>query len=419
MSEEVEVFQPPQIPKPPSPVASSQDSRHSETQESSTFANLEPVLPEPFDDSRSYVAWAHSESTPASPEQNFAVPEEPIDEFKLAEDESLTNAEQEVFEHSSEENIGVDSEPNDEDVEEAKFEVKEQVVEMNVTVVKKRRTKTEFASREDEQGSTDVETGEMLNFAVEKVANAENPYRCLSCGKTFKQLRYFKCHAVSIHTGIPCEKCGKTFIGRFRFRRHVLTEHGASSLRELKASTVCENVEGGSLVDSSWSSAQQPCVKPPDGVEKVVKKLKKKRVKKQVVEPESVVVKKEAEPVPVVVSTPVPRPPPVFTCANCPETFATAAKLNWHLEERHARLKLVCRICSVSFSHKMLLNRHYTTVHSGSEYALGVYTGTSCKICGKVVRNMTLHRAIHAVNKPWKCNVCGRGFAHKCNLQVS
>ncbi|CAG0913844.1 unnamed protein product [Notodromas monacha] len=202
-------------------------------------------------------------------------------------------------------------------------------------------------------------------FRVGKIAGNDEAFKCMECGKIFKQLRYFRCHAMSFHRGFTCERCGAVVYGRFRFSKHRATH------------------------------TQEDLKVPLEPVTK--KRLVKAKPKKDLRDDSA------------------SHRTSVFSCFSCSEIFVTEAKLRWHEEERHGTRKHVCGICSVSFMHKALLNRHFLTVHPGSAEAQTA-GGQACVLCHKVVKNMSLHLAVHVTNKPWKCNVCGRGFSHKCNL---
>lgn len=148
-------------------------------------------------------------------------------------------------------------------------------------------------------------------------------------------------------------------------------------------------------------------------------------------------------------------PPPVdYECAECFETFETAAAICEHMEiskECGSKMskRVRCDFCSKSFKHNCQLKRHkckgqvdrplYTCNECGKEYSrkdrLSYHlrmqhskkSSQNCqkykcekKKCGyKFTRRTDLNRhrrAVHLKMREYKCNDCGQNFAQKSNM---
>ena len=74
-----------------------------------------------------------------------------------------------------------------------------------------------------------------------------------------------------------------------------------------------------------------------------------------------------------------------------------------------------CELCNIVLSSKAILKRHYLVKHSSGEKPF------VCDVCGKgFFQKFRLigHLRFHTGEKPFSCEHCGKLFTYKCNMQV-
>ncbi|ALC44503.1 CG17328 [Drosophila busckii] len=76
--------------------------------------------------------------------------------------------------------------------------------------------------------------------------------------------------------------------------------------------------------------------------------------------------------------------------------------------------KFICPGCGRGFNHKSNMKIHYRNIHEKVK-------DQACRFCPKrfaVVQTLRNHELIHTGEKPFDCNICGKAFRQKLNLQT-
>ncbi|XP_069670630.1 gastrula zinc finger protein XlCGF57.1-like isoform X1 [Periplaneta americana] len=161
----------------------------------------------------------------------------------------------------------------------------------------------------------------------------EKPFKCLTCGKVFLRKCVLDVH-LRTHTGekpFKCDICGKFFSGYGNFKVHVRNHIGD---------------------------------KP-------------------------------------------------FKCDFCGKCFATAGTLRGHERTHTGEKPFKCVICGKFFPRKNTLQRHLRT-HTGEKRY-------KCDLCEKYFSesgNLKAHIRTHIGEKPFKCDLCGKDFPRSRNLRM-
>ncbi|XP_043266409.1 zinc finger protein 600-like [Venturia canescens] len=101
-----------------------------------------------------------------------------------------------------------------------------------------------------------------------------------------------------------------------------------------------------------------------------------------------------------------------FKCAVCENVFDRASQLDYHRRSVHLGEKSqICQICGKGFFRKNDLQTHLN-VHLGTNQLI-------CEICGRKfnhVSNLIRHCRTHAGSKPYPCTICGKRFTQISSL---
>uniref|UniRef100_A0A6P4EBB2 Zinc finger protein n=1 Tax=Drosophila rhopaloa TaxID=1041015 RepID=A0A6P4EBB2_DRORH len=116
-----------------------------------------------------------------------------------------------------------------------------------------------------------------------------------------------------------------------------------------------------------------------------------------------------------------------FDCPECPKKFYDSYSRNIHLKVRHKGVKpFPCNHCNQSFASGSGRHRHEREVHGAENRILTRHKVTEAvgrHFCTKCTKSYTSKNALsyhmnsHNGTRPFKCKVCGRGFADPSALR--
>ena len=98
-------------------------------------------------------------------------------------------------------------------------------------------------------------------------------------------------------------------------------------------------------------------------------------------------------------------------CEECPKTFRTFSDLTAHMLCHNQSKEFKCTICNKAFIAQKILNRHMK----------GHLFPCVCDVCGKSYPSkysLNLHKKIHTGEKPHKCEFCGVAFIQAGSLKL-
>jgi len=108
-----------------------------------------------------------------------------------------------------------------------------------------------------------------------------------------------------------------------------------------------------------------------------------------------------------------------YRCEYCPKIFINKTLRNNHLTTHTDERKYQCHLCAQRFKTTGNLNAHLASCHDPED--TGLFKKFKCQFCPKTFRfpaQIMQHERVHTKEKPFNCDLCGKGFSVKCNLKA-
>jgi len=134
-----------------------------------------------------------------------------------------------------------------------------------------------------------------------------------------------------------------------------------------------------------------------------------------------------------------------YKCISCAKVFKRYLSFKKHIETDkcgNTEALIECHLCQKNFTNPWTLKKHVERLHEGKREIV------NCQVCGKKMNKGSLrehmflhteatfqcrscprkfvteaimtrhHKFVHEDYKPYKCEICGKGFNNKCQLEV-
>ncbi|KAM5153050.1 zinc finger protein 646 [Mantella aurantiaca] len=192
--------------------------------------------------------------------------------------------------------------------------------------------------------------------------SAKKEFQCMECGKEFPSSRELVCH-IRVHTGVGpfhCPICNREFSSKLMLKRHQRTHKKSNSFRS----------SSPAVPSDEETNASDPCKVEPTQVSLPTQERK-------------------------------------YKCNQCDRTYRHASSLFNH-KKTHRTGVYKCPDCLKEFFNLMAYNNHLR-IHK-----------YPCKDCGKAFRiagHLAAHRKIHEQEGAFDCSVCDQSFFSQSSLE--
>lgn len=206
-------------------------------------------------------------------------------------------------------------------------------------------------------------------------------------------------------TNFLCGQCGLKFKTEFKLNRHISTQHKTPK-EELRCSFPgCEKVFYTKARLDRHQTIHQDSESQRSVCQKCGKSFRFKRSLNTHLQRHEAQEKGQKD----------------FSCDQCPCSYYMPGDLRLHIRLKHPesiglkRETYTCPHCGVERQDKRAIEAHVRNVHRKKALC--------CSFCGKMIQNthmrhhMQAMHSEHRITKPYKCQVCGKGFSARRYLR--
>jgi len=232
----------------------------------------------------------------------------------------------------------------------------------------------------------------------------EDPFLCLSCGKTFATAKLRNVHYLEGHSKYKCDKCKKDFSSEVKLKMHVKHCTFGQTLQCKTCNKTFANKRN--LRDHTKIFHQAEPIKEESKYHFPCTECDKVFYKKSNLTSHLL---RHSDATPFICGVP-----------NCGKGFKREKTLIKHFQLIHKGIKdeFLCVHCGQQFMSQTGLRAHIS-IHTGQDY---VKRNVKCDACGKAFRcqaDLKTHMVVHTKVKPYSCEwpQCGQSFSQKASLK--